>query len=59
MDKEQKEKIQKDYEEMVKNFPFQKYQDIVNEYMKLFNHPSSKNGLLEYVQKHLLDKKND
>ena len=59
MDKEQKEKIQKDYEEMVKNFPFQKYQDIVDKYMELFNHPSSKVGLLEYVQKHLLDKKND
>ena len=57
MDKEQKEKIKKDYEEMVKNFPFQKYQSIVDNYMKLFKHPSANSGLLEYVQKHLLDKK--
>ena len=58
MTKEEKEKIKKQYDNIVKNFPYEKYQEIVDNYMKLFEHPSANSGLLEYVKKHLLDKQN-
>jgi len=58
MTDEEKEKIKKQYDKIVENFPYEKYQEIVDTYMKLFNHPSAKTGLLEYMKKHLLDKQN-
>ena len=58
MTEEEKEKLKKEYDEIVKNFPYEKYQEIVDNYMKLFNHPSAQNGLFEYIKKNLLDKQN-
>lgn len=56
--KEEKEKIEKSYESILENFPFDKYDDIIDNIRKLFDHPSVKVGLLKYVKEELVDKNN-
>tara|TARA_A200000159_G_scaffold159954_1_gene179334 strand:- start:481 stop:660 length:180 start_codon:yes stop_codon:yes gene_type:complete len=58
MTKEEKEKIKKSYESILENFPFDKYDDIIDNIRKLFDHPSAKRGLLKYVKEELVDKNN-
>jgi len=56
MTKEEKEKIEKAYGEILDNFPFEKYDNIIDNIKKLFQHPSAKKGLLKYVKEELVDK---
>ena len=56
MNKEEKEKIEKVYGKILENFPFKKYDDIIDNIKKLFQHPSAKKGLLKYVKEELVDK---
>ena len=56
MKKEDKEKIEKQFDKIIENFPYEKYQHIFDTYMKLFEHLPEKSNLLEYVKKNLLDK---
>lgn len=58
MTEEEREKIKKSYESILENFPFDKYDDIIDNIRKLFDHPSAKKGLLKYVKEELVDKSN-
>lgn len=58
MTEEEREKIKKSYESILENFPFDKYDDIIDNIRKLFDHPSAKKGLLKYVKEELVDKNN-
>jgi len=57
MNKEEKEKIEKTYKNILKDFPFEKYDKIINNIRKLFEHPSVKSGLLKHIKEELVDKK--
>tara|TARA_B100001094_G_C18169970_1_gene794482 strand:- start:1240 stop:1419 length:180 start_codon:yes stop_codon:yes gene_type:complete len=56
MTKEEKEKIEKIYGNLLENFPFDKYDDIINNIKSLFSHPSAKKGLMKYIKEELVDK---
>tara|TARA_B100000927_G_C16101353_1_gene323321 strand:+ start:247 stop:426 length:180 start_codon:yes stop_codon:yes gene_type:complete len=58
MTEEEREKIKKSYESILENFPFDKYDDIIDNIRKLFDHPSARKGLLKYVKEELVDKNN-
>ena len=57
MKKEEREKIEKIYGNLLENFPFDKYDEIIDNIRKLFDHPSSKQGLLKYIKEEVVDKK--
>ena len=57
MTKEEKEKIEKTYENILENFPFDKYDEIIDNIRKLFDHPSAKHGLLKHIKEEIVDKK--
>jgi hypothetical protein len=56
MTKEEKEKLEKTYEKILENFPFDKYDDIILNIRKLLDHPSARKGLLKYIKEELVDK---
>ncbi len=57
MTKEEKEEIEKVYGGLLKDFPFDKYDEIIDNIKKLFAHPSAKKGLLKHIKEELVDKK--
>ena len=57
MTKEEREKIEKTYENLLENFPFDKYDEIIANIKELFDHPSASKGLLKYVKEEVVDKK--
>ena len=58
MTEEEKEKIKNIYESVVKDFPFEKYEEVMKKINEIFNHPSSKKGLLKYIKEEVVDKQN-
>lgn len=58
MTDEEKEKIQKIYDDVLENFPFEKYDKIIDNIRKLFAHPEAKTGLLKYIKEEVVDKNN-
>ena len=58
MNDEEKEKIKAIYNSVVENFPFEKYEEIMEKIEELFKHPSAKKGLLKYVKEEVVDKQN-
>ena len=54
--KKEQENIEKQFNKIIENFPYEKYQEIFDTYMKLFEQLPEKNNLLEYIKKNLLDK---
>ena len=57
MTKEEREKIEKIYGNLLEHFPFDKYDEIIDNIKKLFDHPSANKGLLKYVKEEVVDKK--
>ena len=57
MTKEEREKIEKTYGNLLESFPFDKYDEIIDNIKKLFGHPSAKRGLLKHVKEKIVDKK--
>jgi len=59
MTNEEKEKIEKIYAGVLENFPFEKYDEIIDNIRKLFDHPEAKTGLLKYIKEEVVDKNNN
>lgn len=57
MKKEEKDKIEKIYENLLEKFPFDQYDEIIKNIQDLFKHPSAKKGLLKHIKEELVDKK--
>jgi len=57
MTKEEKEKIEKVYGNLLESFPFDKYDEIIDNIKRLFEHPSTKRGLLKHIKEEVVDKK--
>jgi hypothetical protein len=57
MTDEEKEHIKKVYDKILKEFPFKKYDEMIDNIRKLFSHPSAKKGVLKYVKEELVEKK--
>ena len=59
MTDEEKEKVKKIWDNVMENFPLEKYDEIADHIRKLFDHPEAKRGLLKYIKEEVVDKNNN
>ena len=58
MTKEEKEKLQESYKKIIENFPFDKYDSIIDTIRKVFEDLPENSDLLERIKKEVVNKSN-